>query len=194
MPKKINHEERKQLILRTALQVFARHGYRETNLSLIALECGLSRTTVYQYFSSVDDVLAFAVKRMSQTMFEKYASWQDNKDSIGLLKCICTDILDNADRHAEEIANFIAIMKDLELNIQGTVHRRTAKLNLLLARLIRSGQASGQIKKCSANDCVTKIIIFIESYCFQLTFFEKQTATVREMLDSFLTSLANPEK
>ena len=38
MPKKIDHEERKEKILHTALKVFAREGYRDSNLSLIATE------------------------------------------------------------------------------------------------------------------------------------------------------------
>jgi len=191
MPKNINHEERRQLILRTALDVFARNGYRNTNLTLVAQECGLSRTTVYQYFKSVDDVLIFAVKKVTDSLFDKYTSseWQGDSSPFELLQRITSDILDAVDCHVDEIANFVMIMKNIDLDLRSAVHRRTANLSLMLSRLIRHGQNMGQIRKCSAHDCVLKIIILIESYCFQLVFFEDQTTSVRELIDVYLDSL-----
>lgn len=192
MPKNINHEERKQLIILTALRVFATHGYRETNLTLIAQECNLSRTTVYQYFSSVDDILVYAVKRVMDTLFEKYnsASWHGNNSPFTLVQNICTDILDQIDQHSDELSNFILSMRDIDIDLRGSVHRRTAKLNLLLSRLVRAAQKSGEMKKCSAHDCVAKLLIFIESYCFHLVYFEEQTTLVRELMEAYLDSLS----
>jgi len=191
MPKNINHEERKQLIILTALRVFATHGYKETNLTLIAQECNLSRTTVYQYFSSVDDILVYAVKRVMDTLFEKYncAEWQEGSSPYILVQKICTDILDQIDLHSDEITNFLLSMRDIDIDLRASVHRRTAKLNLLLSRLVRAAQNAGEIKKCSAHDCVTKLLIFIESYCFHLVYFEEQTTSVRELMENYLDSL-----
>ena len=62
MPKKIDHEERKEKILQTALKVFAREGYRDSNLSLIAIECGVSRPTIYQYFKDKEEIYYYEVK------------------------------------------------------------------------------------------------------------------------------------
>ena len=62
MPKKVDKEERKELIMNSALAVFAREGYREANLSLIAEESGISRPTVYQYFNDKNDIYYYAVK------------------------------------------------------------------------------------------------------------------------------------
>jgi len=192
MPKNINHEERKQLIILTALKVFATRGYKETNLTLVAQECNLSRTTVYQYFSSVDDILVYAVKKVMDTLFEKYncSQWQEGSSPFTLVQRICTDILDQIDLHSDELSNFLLCMRDIDIDLRGSVHRRTAKLNLLLSRLVRAAQNEGEIRKCSAHDCVTKLLIFIESYCFHLVYFEEQTTLVRELMENYLDSLS----
>lgn len=192
MPKNINHEERKQLIILTALKVFATRGYKETNLTLVAQECNLARTTVYQYFSSVDDILVYAVKKVMDTLFEKYNSpkWQEDSSPFTLIQRICNDIFDQIDLHSDELSNFLLSMRDIDIDLRGSVHRRTAKLNLLLSRLVRAAQSAGEMKKCSAHDCVSKLLILIESYCFHLVFFEEQTTLVRELLEGYLDSLS----
>ncbi len=74
MPKKIDHEARKERILQTALKVFAREGYRDSNLSLIASECNISRPTIYQYFKDKEDIYYYAVKLVTARMFNRYAA------------------------------------------------------------------------------------------------------------------------
>lgn len=177
--------------MRTALQVFAQRGYKETNLTLIAQECSLSRTTVYQYFSSVENVLLFSVKTVTDALFEKYnsPSWQGESTPFELVERICADVLDEIDLHSDEITNFILGMRDMGIDLRVAVRRRTAKLNLFLSRLLRSAQGCAQVRKCSVHDCVTKLFIFIESYCFHLVFFEEQTTALRELMENYLSSL-----
>ena len=83
MPKKVDKEERKELIMSSALAVFAREGYREANLSLIAEESGISRPTVYQYFNDKNDIYYYAVKLVTGKMFKRYSAiaWAENDDT-----------------------------------------------------------------------------------------------------------------
>ena len=74
VPKIVDKEERMQMILSKALEVFAKVGYRESNLSLIAEACCLSRPTVYQYFSDKKEIYYYAVKNVTSRMFEKYSN------------------------------------------------------------------------------------------------------------------------
>ena len=80
MPKKIEHEERKITILKKALEIFARDGYRDSNLSTIAQECGLSRPTLYQYFKDKKEIYYYAVKLVTGKRCEEYSQmgWDDS--------------------------------------------------------------------------------------------------------------------
>ena len=53
---KIRHEKI-QIILDTALALFAQRGYHETSISLIAKEAGISKGLIYNYFKSKDSLL-----------------------------------------------------------------------------------------------------------------------------------------
>ena len=92
MPKKIDHEERKVKILKTALDVFAKEGYRDSNLSLIAEQCGLSRPTLYQYFKDKDEIYYYAVKLVTGRMFLRYGqmAWDEKLGGcVDRIEAIC---------------------------------------------------------------------------------------------------------
>jgi TetR/AcrR family transcriptional repressor of uid operon len=52
----------RERILRATFKVLSRHGYGKLNLSDVATQTGISRPTLYKFFSSKDDLLsAFSV-------------------------------------------------------------------------------------------------------------------------------------
>jgi len=193
MPKHIDHEQRKKEILYAALDVFARVGYKDANLGLIANSCGLSRTTVYQYFKDKSEIFHFAVKSTTDSMFEKYSSprWSLIEDPATKLNLLMNDILDTADAHQREIINLITILKDIDGDLHETIKRRTVKLNLLLSRIIReclkknpSCVAKGKKPQKEAQ----KLIVLVESYCFQIAYIPQNKETVRELITDLVES------
>lgn len=55
----------RQRILQASFKVLCRHGYGKLNLSEVAAQAGISRPTLYKFFSSKDDLLsAFSVFEM----------------------------------------------------------------------------------------------------------------------------------
>lgn len=55
------HEQRREAILASATLLFARHGYAETEVEWIAQDLGLSKGTVYRYFSTKQELFLAAV-------------------------------------------------------------------------------------------------------------------------------------
>lgn len=185
MPKKVDKNERKELILSTALEVFAREGYREANLSLIAEECGISRPTVYQYFHDKNDIFYYAVKLVTGTMFKRYSeiAWEEGEeDEIDRIMLIVSDVLGYASSNDSVIANLMEFMlseKKRGVDFSVIIEKRTAKLVILLKRLIRQGVTNGRIKRCNVSEVANNVFNLIESCCFQVGFFktyDKQTA------------------
>ena len=177
MPKKIDHEERKEKILQTALKVFAREGYRDSNLSLIAQECGISRPTIYQYFKDKEEIYYYAVKLVTGRMFNKYAkfAWSTNDNYMSRIKFICIDIMDNAAENEGELTSLVDVM--LQMKKEGRdfneiVLKRTAKLTILFKRLLRMGVKEGDILACDINKVADHILLLLESTCFQVAFLD----------------------
>lgn len=194
MPKKIDHEARKQEILQAALKVFAREGYRNSNLSLIAAECSLSRPTIYQYFTDKEEIYHYAVKLVTGRMFTKYVTyvWQSEGDEIDKLIHICDDIIDTADKNSTELGNLVGVMLQLKhegRDFEEMIMHRTAKLSILFKRLIRSGMASGVVRRCDIDKVAEQIMILLEGSCLRVAFFRHYDTSVdKDILHTYLLS------
>ncbi|MCF0238771.1 MAG: TetR/AcrR family transcriptional regulator [Sphaerochaetaceae bacterium] len=191
MPRIIDHASRKQNILKTALDVFAELGYRNTNLSIIASRCGISRTTIYQDFKDTSDIFYYAIKTTTDNMLEKYSTeeWQNISDPIEKLQAIASDTMAMADLHKDEIVNLVKALFDLDIDFQDMVHRRTAKIHLLLCRVVRDGVKSGILKKCSPKAEIDKLVILLETYCLQMAYFPDNLDSIKQIISSQLNSL-----
>lgn len=194
MPKKIDHEARKQEILQAALKVFAREGYRNSNLSLIAAECSLSRPTIYQYFTDKEEIYHYAVKLVTGRMFSKYVSyvWRDPSGEVDKLIRICEDIIDTADANNIEISNLVGVMIQVKhegRDFEGIIMHRTAKLSILFKRLIRSGMANGVMKSCDVDKVAEQLMVLLEGACLRIAFFKKYDTTQdKDIIRTFLIS------
>ena len=177
MPKKIDHEERKINILKKALEIFARDGYRDSNLSTIAQECGLSRPTLYQYFKDKKEIYYYAVKLVTGKMFMKYSqmAWDlEYGNTIDRICWICCDIVDQAVESEGELQSLMDVMlqsKREHVDFSDIIMKRTAKLTILFKRLLNNGIQNGEIiKSCDIEMVSRHLFTLLEAFCFQIAF------------------------
>jgi AcrR family transcriptional regulator len=72
-------QEKTKLILDTALELFAEHGYHGTSISHITKKAGISKGLIYNYFESKEDIL----KSIVQTGYDAaYQHLDLNKDGM----------------------------------------------------------------------------------------------------------------
>ncbi|MCR5761000.1 MAG: TetR/AcrR family transcriptional regulator [Sphaerochaetaceae bacterium] len=192
MPKVIDHKKRKDLIVKTALRVYDEGGLKEANLSRIAQEANLSRTTVYQYFKDVSDVFNYLVKTQTDKILQKYLSeeWSQGSSSERLRR-ITADIIDTADKYKVEIIRFVKSINAIDANIENIVHHRTAKLRLFLSRLVRGGIREGSIRKCSSTEATEKIMAIMLSYGFMLAYFPESAEFSRTSVTDYVDYLSS---
>ncbi len=192
MPKVIDHEERKKEILYAALEIFATEGYKDTNLGLIAAACGLSRTTVYQYFKDKSEIFLYAIKTTTDTMMAKYSSpeWADIEDPAEKLEKVMLDILDTADTIERQIKNLVKFLSEVEVDIHDIIKRRTALLSLYLARTIREivKVSASPDKKINAQEEAQKLIALGESYCMNMVYLPENKKVIRQLVTDLIRS------
>ena len=146
-----------QMILEKALEVFARVGYRDSNLSLIAEACSLSRPTVYQYFSDKKEIYYYAVKNVTSKMFERYsqiAFHEGEEDEIERLRLIVVDIFTYARENESTLSNlveFILSEKKAGVDVYQAIRSRTAKMRILIKRLVLQGIHRKTIRECDVD-------------------------------------------
>lgn len=194
MPKIVDREERMNTILQKAMEVFSEVGYKESNLTLIAEKCGLSRPTVYQYFKDKKDIYYYAVKKVTSDMFTLYSHYafdEGNKDEIERLDMIISDLFEKAKSNETSLANlveFILAEKRSGVDVYSTIKARTAKLRILIKRLVLQGVHRGTIKECDVEKVGDEIYNLIQAECFQVGFFNNYSPSqARETLLDFLS-------
>ncbi|MCR5731551.1 MAG: TetR/AcrR family transcriptional regulator; helix-turn-helix transcriptional regulator [Sphaerochaetaceae bacterium] len=177
MPKKIDHEARKIIILKTALEVFAEEGYKDSNLSLIAERCGLSRPTLYQYFKDKEQIYYFAVKLTTGRMFTLYSSVAFNEaygDEADRIIWICNDIIQMAKDNEGALRSLMDVMlqqKRENIDFSEIIEKRTRKLTILFKRLLRLGIQNGTFNSETNIEMVSShIYTLLECFCFQIAF------------------------
>ena len=196
VPKIVDKEERMQMILSKALEVFAKVGYRESNLSLIAEACCLSRPTVYQYFSDKKEIYYYAVKNVTSRMFEKYSNIAfapGDQDEIERLRMIVLDIFDFARENETTLSNlveFILSEKKSGVDVYSSIRSRTAKMRILIKRLVLQGIHRNTIRECDADKVGEEIFSLVVAEAFQVGFFpsfsaEEASSIVSEFLEAF---------
>ncbi len=65
-----DYPDKKNAILDAAAQMFARHGYSATKLEDIARACGASKSMLYHYFGSKEDLLLALLDEHLQSMID----------------------------------------------------------------------------------------------------------------------------
>jgi AcrR family transcriptional regulator len=65
-------QEKRDLILETALEVFATHGYHGASISTIAQHAGIAKGLIYSYFKSKEDLLNEIIKKGISEMYRYF--------------------------------------------------------------------------------------------------------------------------
>ncbi len=181
MPKIVDKEERMNTILTKAMEVFSEVGYRESNLTLIAEKCGLSRPTVYQYFKDKKDIYYYAVKKVTSEMFTLYSEFafgDGDKDEIERIDLIITDLFEKAKNNSSSLSNlveFILAEKRSGVDVYEIIRARTAKLRILIKRLLLQGVHRKTIRECNVERLGDEVYNLIQAECFQVGFFNNYT-------------------
>lgn len=72
-------QEKTQLIMGSALELFANNGYESTSISMIAKKAKISKGLLYNYFASKEELLTTLMNHGFDSLLEKF---DPNKDGV----------------------------------------------------------------------------------------------------------------
>lgn len=147
MPKKVNHDERREELVLAAWRVIAAQGIDEVTIRDIARESGYSSGVLAHYFENKDDLLAHALRLSHTRIRKRYDAEREKADAADALKAI---LLDNLPLDEQ---------RDLETRIEMSFWARALRngdlhdiqqgesetLRALLRELVAQAQKDGEI-------------------------------------------------
>ena len=138
-----NYEEKKEHILNVAADMFARSGYAICKIEDIAEECGVSKSAIYHYFSTKENVLFELLNRHVRALndvIKRHLSHADGVDRIEFFRQFIRDYLDSyastRQRHVVTIKETRYLTKE-QLEIQEQLERENAVLMREVIRVVR---------------------------------------------------------
>lgn len=141
-------EERKEQVLQAAAGVFARKGLADTTIVDIAAAAGISHGLAYRYFRSKEEVFATLVERASHgTTRIAEAALEQPGTPWDKLRWITEQTLAGMRRRPEYTLVVLHALTNeaVPAGVRAMALRQSEVMTRVIMRLIREGQATGQV-------------------------------------------------
>ena len=157
--------EKRPLILQAATEVFAEQGFASVTVAEIADHAGIGKGTVYEYFSSKDELLFAVFEWMNEGIFERIHTLLDDG---GTIHDRLHRLLGLGARITREQRDMQAVVLDFWSASRGTkVEERYNQACLatfrayrrLVADVIREGQAAGELRNEVDADAIAAMVV-----------------------------------
>ena len=193
----IDHEKRKKVILKKALDVIIDEGYEDATFQKIADRCGITRTTLDIYFKNKREIFLWSIKQLTEGLENSLRLIIDDKSRsckerlLDVLEVIVHGCMENRQLFQVILAYLIQIQKTGK-NPGDRVRRRIVRLRHLLSTILIEGKKSGDFKQINVKAANEMFYSLIESAIFRLAILDQQT--VNEMLSSLQLAVAGISK
>lgn len=147
MTKEDRIEARKRGIREAAQRVFAQKGFHEATISEVAQEAGISEATIYEYFSSKEELL-FSIpgeteRRTKETLEFILAHVRGASNKI---RCIIYHYLWLYENHLDYAALVMLILKHNRKFCETQAYQVVRERSRVVLRVVEEGVASGEFR------------------------------------------------
>ena len=153
-------EARREQILKAAEKVFSEKGFQNSTISDVAKETGVSDTTIYEYFSSKEDLL-FSIPRdgieLSKQMLDSHLSYINGPTNKlrGMIYHLCKFYQDNP--YFASIS--LMTLKTNKTFMETDTYKDLIEYYKIIINVIKEGMESGELKSDLDPYFVRSVII-----------------------------------
>lgn len=138
---------RKEQILRAAEQVFAKKGFQEATVSDVARKAGLSDATIYEYFSSKEELLFSIPGQTARRAKENMEHLLNHiRGASNKIRAIIYDYLYFYETHPDYAAVAMLNLKQNRNFLTTGAYEDVRALSRLILRVIEEGIAAGEFR------------------------------------------------
>lgn len=191
----VEHEKRKNEILKKSLELFIEEGYEDVTYQKIADRCGITRTTLYIYFKNKREIFLWSIKEMTNHVERELLSIIREEDlhAADCLKKTLVRVLELAEENSQIFKVLQMYLIQLEkggVDINERVTRRVIRIQHLMSTIIIRGQKKGQIKNVPVKNLNSLFYGMLEASIFRLGILgqknlDEMKATLEFTVDQF---------
>jgi len=191
---------KRELIIEAAIKVFARDGLEKGKIADIAKEAGIGKGTVYEYFSSKEDIFQ-AIEHYVFTDFNLIFD-QLSSSSLSPPQKL-TALMENALDMFMEMGDVMLILMELWAQAgRGHVHGSDPSLFVeyyddfrqRVESILEDGIKTGELRKMNKEGVATLLLAFMDGLVWQFVILnepEKFNKIKSEAIKSFMRGIVN---
>jgi AcrR family transcriptional regulator len=177
----VEHDKRRQEILKKALDVFMDVGFENATFQKIADHCGITRTTLYIYFKNKKEIFNYSIKNMLMNVERDLLRVKGDKnlnsiEKIGKVLILTIDRLEENRQILSVSLNYLLYLSKSDSNPDLRVRRRTIRMRYILASMLIEGIRAGEIKPVNVRATDDLLYGLIESAIFRLVVLKRSDA------------------
>lgn len=155
-------EETRRKIIEVAMGLFSRQGFDATSMEQIAAETDIAKATLYSYFPVKEAIISsYMQRRVREFEPELHRLFRDLPDTRARLFALADLATESAKQHRDILLSYYFYrFKTLQEAIKDP--NRRSGLEEILARIIRTGQESGEIRTDLASDVLARHLEFMQ--------------------------------
>ena len=146
----------RQRILEVAHELFNIRGYKSVTISDIAEKLGMSKKTIYQYFSSKEEIASSVIEKVMSRIAEKFVLLEEGSDPI-------SDIRSTFEQIKVEVSRVSPLFQEDIRKLLPQVHQKLREMRAekfkMVEESIRKAQQLRQVKETVDAHLVT--ILFL---------------------------------
>ena len=169
----VEHDKRKHEILQKSLDVYIDEGYEDATFQKIADRCGITRTTLYIYFSNKHEIFLGSIKELLKNL-ETTLSQIVNNESLtaeaalrSFFDCLIDQCQENVKLFSVLLSYLIQIKKTGK-DPNDRVRRRVIRVRHHMTTIIIRGIQNGEFKDLPIKDVNEMFYGLIEAAIFRL--------------------------
>ncbi|HEY8640741.1 MAG TPA: TetR/AcrR family transcriptional regulator [Solirubrobacterales bacterium] len=140
-------QNRRDMILKEALQLFSERGFRETSLQDIADRLGVTRPAFYYYFSSKEEILWSLIEQLGYQLLDQARPLAARPEPPATrLAALLAEHTRTLLRNAEAFRVYFAERDTLDDTRSESLRKGEHSYAKLVAAVIEEGQRAGQIR------------------------------------------------
>jgi AcrR family transcriptional regulator len=191
----VEHDKRRQEILKKALEVFVDEGFENATFQKIAARCGITRTTLYIYFKNKKEIFNYSIKELLQTVEQDLLRVRKDRDlgSIEKLSKVISLIFERLEENAQLLSvvlNYLLYLSKNDSNPEYRVRRRTIRMRHILASMLIEGIRAGEIRNINVRAMDDLLYGLIETAIFRLTVLKRPgTGELKKAVEQALNQI-----
>jgi AcrR family transcriptional regulator len=158
----LHPDKRREQISQAAIKCFGIHGYSDTTVEMIATEAGLSKGSIYRFYSSKDEIMGAAFERYISDLESRINLHAEGQDALTSLYLLCKLTLDAFSEGSELMAVWVEFMRhDNSINLLRVYY---AKLQARIDELLKAGKENGEVPTAVPYEAAGLVTSVIEGH------------------------------